>query len=152
MTDIQDAPTDNSRRLLLEVARDLGKHGAAGTVPLAEEIVEVPASRFIDPEYYERGKQLIFRHIPIMVAASCEIKNAGDHVLIGIAGVPVLVMRGRDGVARAFLNVCTHRGDFIASEPGSSLRLKCSYHGWNFDEMGGSGRRALPPRVRRDHG
>jgi phenylpropionate dioxygenase-like ring-hydroxylating dioxygenase large terminal subunit len=136
MTDIQDAPTDTSRRLLLEVARDLGKHGAAGTVPVADEIVEVPASRYTDPEYFEREKQLIFRRIPIMVAASCEIKNAGDHVSLEVAGIPVLVMRGRDGVARAFLNACTHRGAIIASERGSSLRLKCPYHGWNFDEKG----------------
>jgi phenylpropionate dioxygenase-like ring-hydroxylating dioxygenase large terminal subunit len=71
-----------------------------------------------------------------MVAASCEIKNAGDHVSLDVAGIPVLVMRGRDGVARAFLNACTHRGAIIANEPGSSLRLKCPYHGWNFDEKG----------------
>jgi phenylpropionate dioxygenase-like ring-hydroxylating dioxygenase large terminal subunit len=136
MTDIQDAPTDTSRRLLLEVARNLRDHAAADTVPIAEKIVEVPASRYIDSEYYAREKQLIFRRVPIMVAASCEVKNAGDHVSLDIAGIPVLVMRGRDGMARAFLNVCTHRGAIIAKEPGSSLRLKCPYHGWNFDEKG----------------
>jgi phenylpropionate dioxygenase-like ring-hydroxylating dioxygenase large terminal subunit len=136
MTDIQDAPADISRRLLLEVARDLRDHAAANTVPIADEIVEVPASRYIDPQYFEREKQLIFRRVPTMVAASCEIKNAGDHVSLDVAGIPVLVMRGRDGVARAFLNVCTHRGAIIAKEPGSSLRLKCPYHGWNFDEKG----------------
>jgi phenylpropionate dioxygenase-like ring-hydroxylating dioxygenase large terminal subunit len=136
MTDIQDAPADTSRRLLLEVARNLRDHAAADTVPVADAIVEVPASRYTDSEYFEREKQRIFRRVPIMVAASCEIKNAGDHVSLDIAGIPVLVMRGRDGVARAFLNICTHRGAIIAKEPGSSLRLKCPYHGWNFDEKG----------------
>jgi phenylpropionate dioxygenase-like ring-hydroxylating dioxygenase large terminal subunit len=136
MTDIQDVPADTSRRLLLEVARNLRDHAVADTVPVTDEIVEVPASRYVDPDYYEREKQLIFRRVPIMVAASCEIKKAGDHVSLEVAGIPVLVMRGRDGVARAFLNVCTHRGAIIAKEPGSSLRLKCPYHGWNFDEKG----------------
>jgi phenylpropionate dioxygenase-like ring-hydroxylating dioxygenase large terminal subunit len=67
---------------------------------------------------------------------TAELKNPGDHTAIDIAGMPVLVMRGRDGEARAFLNACTHRGATLANNPGSSLRLKCPYHGWNFDEQG----------------
>jgi carnitine monooxygenase subunit len=53
-----------------------------------------------------------------------------------VAGVAVLLVRGRDGTARAFLNVCTHRGAIIAEGLGSASRFVCSYHGWTFDNDG----------------
>ena len=127
---------DIARRHLVAVAKDLFAHEDAGTVPVADEIVEIPASRYTDQAYFEREKQQVFRRIPIIVAATAEIRNPGDHVSLEIAGIPVIVMRGRDRVARAFLNACTHRGAILSEGSGSSLRLKCPYHGWAFDEKG----------------
>jgi carnitine monooxygenase subunit len=105
-------------------------------MPLAEEVVEVPADVYVDPDRFEREKQLIFRRVPLIVAASCEIPQAGDHLTLDIAGVPVLVVRGRDGAARAFLNACSHRGAILVNGGGSSTRLKCPYHGWVYDDAG----------------
>ena len=124
------------REHLLAVARDLVTHAAAGTVPVADEVVEIPASRYVDPERFERERRLVFRRLPVVVAATCEIPRPGDRVALDIAGVPVLVVRGRDGEARAFLNACTHRGAVLATGSGSSARITCPYHGWVFDEAG----------------
>jgi phenylpropionate dioxygenase-like ring-hydroxylating dioxygenase large terminal subunit len=136
MTGNATATHDTARKHLTTVARDLLAHEAAGTVPVADEIIELPAARYTDPDYFAREVQQVFRRVPVIVAMTAELRNPGDHTNIDIAGMPVLVMRGRDGQARTFLNACTHRGAIIANQPGSSLRLKCPYHGWNFDEQG----------------
>ena len=107
-----------------------------GILLIADEVVTTPASRYTDPAYFELEKQKIFRRLPLIVAASCEIREAGSHTTLDIAGVPVLVVRGRDGVARAFLNVCTHRGAILAKGADTSMRLSCPYHGWVFDDKG----------------
>src|SRR5262249_4017461 len=54
-----------------------------------------------------------------------------------VAGEPVLVVRGDDGVLRAFFNVCRHRAAPIVNEPcGSATKLRCRYHGWTYDLAG----------------
>ena len=125
-----------ARDHLVAVARDLFTHAEAGTIPLADDVVELPASRYFDPEHFEREQRLLFRRVPVVVAATCELSNPGDRVALDIAGVPVLVVRGRDGQARAFLNACTHRSAILAQGSGSSARIKCPYHGWVFDDAG----------------
>ena len=56
------------------------------------------------------------------------------------AGPSIIVSRGSDGNACAFLNMCTHRGAKLIedTEPwsGSSSRLRCPFHAWLFDSDG----------------
>jgi choline monooxygenase len=49
-----------------------------------------------------------------------------------VTGEPVVVVHGKDGVVRAFANVCRHRAAAIVSEPGCANVLKCPYHGWTY--------------------
>ena len=47
------------------------------------------------------------------------------------------IVRGRDGVLRAFHNVCRHRGTAVAEEPcGKVVRFQCPYHAWIYDLEG----------------
>ena len=40
----------------------------------------------------------------------------------------------RDGVLRAFYNVCRHRGTAVVEEPcGRAVRFQCPYHAWIYD-------------------
>jgi phenylpropionate dioxygenase-like ring-hydroxylating dioxygenase large terminal subunit len=51
-----------------------------------------------------------------------------------VAGESAIVIRGRDGVIRAFHNVCKHRGSQLLEEPsGSAVRFQCPYHAWVYD-------------------
>lgn len=86
-----------ARKHLTNVARDLLAHKAAGTVPVADEIIELPAARYTDPDYFVREVQQVFRRVPVIVAMTAELRNPGDHTNTNIdtAGMPVLVMRRR---------------------------------------------------------
>ncbi len=46
----------------------------------------------------------------------------------------MLLVRGRDGLLRAFLNVCRHRGAQLCTEPEGEVRrsIRCSYHSWTY--------------------
>jgi phenylpropionate dioxygenase-like ring-hydroxylating dioxygenase large terminal subunit len=125
-----------ARDRLVAVARDLLAHAREQTTPLASGVMELDASVYTDKDRFERERTLIFRRLPLMLAASCELRAPGDYKAMDVAGVPVLLVRGRDGVARAFLNICTHRGSIVADGCGNASRFMCPYHGWTFDAEG----------------
>jgi choline monooxygenase len=49
-----------------------------------------------------------------------------------VAGEPVIVVRDKQGVLRAFSNVCRHRAGPIALGSGCKNVLRCQYHGWTY--------------------
>ncbi|MFI5200206.1 MAG: aromatic ring-hydroxylating dioxygenase subunit alpha, partial [Candidatus Limnocylindrales bacterium] len=49
-------------------------------------------------------------------------------------GEPLVIVRARDGVLRAFYNVCQHRGTAVVEEQcGKAVRFQCPYHAWIYD-------------------
>ncbi|MDE2620199.1 MAG: aromatic ring-hydroxylating dioxygenase subunit alpha [Sphingomonadales bacterium] len=122
--------------LLQAEAASVLRHKAMGTFPLAPAQMTVPAADYTCPALFEQERSRLFRRLPLLLAASAELRAPGDFKTMHIAGVPVLVVRGRDGQARAFLNSCTHRGSPVAAGCGSARRFVCPYHGWTFDAAG----------------
>jgi choline monooxygenase len=49
-----------------------------------------------------------------------------------VAGEPVIVVRDKQGILRAFSNVCRHRAGPIALGSGCKNVLRCQYHGWTY--------------------
>ena len=93
---------------------------------------------YYDPARFTREVDLLFRHHPIVVAFSGQVRKPGDFVVHNDTGQPILVTRGTDGVLRAFLNVCRHRSASVEVKPcGSNKRaFVCPYHGWSYDLTG----------------
>src|SRR5438270_7404304 len=93
---------------------------------------------YYDPVRFQREVDLLFRKHPIVVAFSGQLRKAGDFVTHNDTGQPILVVRGTDGVLRAFLNVCRHRSATVEQKPcGANKRaFVCAYHGWSYDLTG----------------
>lgn len=122
-----------SRADLIAMARHNMAHTRAGTVDQAPGIHTVPASDYYDGERWQREMDQVFRRMPLMLAMSCELREPGDYKAMDAAGVPVLLARGRDGVVRAFLNSCSHRGaQVVLDGKGNSHRFTCPYHAWSY--------------------
>lgn len=124
------------REILVETARDMLGHLDSQRIDRAPDILTVDATIYADRERFEREKRLVFRRLPLMLAASCELADPGQYKTLEVAGVPVLMVRGRDGQVRAFLNSCTHRGSRLAEGRGRGMRFTCPYHGWSFTGEG----------------
>jgi glycine betaine catabolism A len=63
-----------------------------------------------------------------------DLPNPGHFRKIQVGSESVLVVRGRDGMLRAFLNICRHRGAQLCTEPEGLVRrnFRCSYHAWTY--------------------
>ena len=119
-----------------DVARRLLANVDAGTSDQAEQPDEGPDRHLPRPERWETEMEQVFRRSPLVVALSCDIRNPGDYDTLEIADRPILVVRGDDGVARTFLNVCRHRGAQVAEGCGHTRRFTCPYHAWVYDTRG----------------
>jgi phenylpropionate dioxygenase-like ring-hydroxylating dioxygenase large terminal subunit len=97
----------------------------------------IPVSSYFSPEQREREIERLFRPLPLVCAHSSELA-AGQVLAHDDYGVPILLSRDADGTARAFLNVCRHRGMRLLNETvaQSKASLVCPYHGWTY-QLGG---------------
>ncbi|MCC5872057.1 MAG: aromatic ring-hydroxylating dioxygenase subunit alpha [Gammaproteobacteria bacterium] len=121
---------------LIAMARHNLAHDAKGTMELAPDVVRIPAANYTDPDRFEQEKERIFKRVPLLLAASCELPEPGDYKAMEPVGVPVFMTRDAEGNVRAFLNSCSHRGAQILEGTGRSRRFICPYHGWSFDQKG----------------
>jgi phenylpropionate dioxygenase-like ring-hydroxylating dioxygenase large terminal subunit len=63
--------------------------------------------------------------------------RVGNFYTFEFIGESILVLRGRDGVPRAFSNVCLHRAATLLDGPaGQCGRIVCPYHAWTYDLEG----------------
>ena len=118
-----------AKRLLANVDGDRGD--------LSPNILNVPAADFVDQARFEREIETIFHRSPLLVAFSVDVAEPGDYSALSIAGRPIVVTRGDDGVARTFLNICRHRGAKVTADCfGHARRFTCPYHFWVYDTQG----------------
>ena len=97
----------------------------------------VPVDHYTSADRFAAEQSQLFRALPLVAAQSNEIANSGDFVTRNLAGVPALITRGADGVARAFINVCRHRGaELVGQEKGCKRMFSCPYHAWTYSNEG----------------
>lgn len=121
---------------LVETAQDMLQRLDSQQIDRSPEVARMPASHYFSHDRFAQEKQQLFRRIPLMLAASCELPEANTYKAMEVAGVPVLLVRNGAGEARAFLNACTHRGSQLAEGCGKASRFSCPYHGWTFTADG----------------
>ncbi|MEU8802417.1 Rieske 2Fe-2S domain-containing protein [Spirillospora sp. NPDC048819] len=101
-----------------------------------EDIDRVDPSVYTDEAAWE-DEQRVFATGWNFLAHESEIPNPGDFVVRYILRDSIIVCRGKDGVVRAFFNVCRHRGMQVCrAEIGNTKRFTCPYHGWLYDTTG----------------
>jgi choline monooxygenase len=93
----------------------------------------IPASWYVDPRIAEIERLSVFSKTWQLVARTDQLNTPGQFVSATVAGEPIVVVRGNDGVLRAFYNVCRHHAAAVVTEPcGHAALLRCPYHGWNY--------------------
>jgi phenylpropionate dioxygenase-like ring-hydroxylating dioxygenase large terminal subunit len=119
------------------LARRALAHLHAKTTDQSPTTMVQPVEAYNDPERFRREVDRIFHHLPLGLALSIELPEPGSYLALTVMEKPILMVRSQDGVVRAFINACTHRGAQLC-KPGSGRvqRLVCPYHAWRFDLQG----------------
>ena len=125
------------RTVTVALAKRMLAFHESGTTEHAAEGYRVQTADYIDPVRWQREMDLIFKRVPLPLALTCELRAPGAYKSMDAMGLPVVIIRGADGVVRAFLNSCRHRGAVVAPEGcGQARRFTCPYHGWVYDQGG----------------
>src|SRR2546430_12128508 len=106
-------------------------------------------SAYSDPALPRRERERIFARAWQYVGHLVELGEGPGYVAARVGDIPVVVTRDRDGVLRAFLNVCRHRGSVLAAGAAARETLQCPYHAWTY---GLDGALLAAPRSNREPG
>jgi nitrite reductase/ring-hydroxylating ferredoxin subunit len=105
------------------------EHAALGTAPVA-------ASRYTSREFFELECERLWPHVWQMACREEELSAPGSFVVYDIVDRSFIVMRGPDGVLRAFHNSCPHRGRQLLAGQGHVERVRCGFHGFTWSTDG----------------
>src|SRR5262245_15081341 len=90
------------------------------------------ADAYTDPQWHQVDLREIICKTWQWVCHAEKLREPGSFVTIEIAGKPIAVVRDREGVLRAFYNVCKHRAHKLLSGEGNTTRIMCPYHAWTY--------------------
>lgn len=102
--------------------------------PAASLITTLPGRYYTDPAVFAREQERVFEAMWCCAVRSDEVATPGSFRRLQVGRESVLVVRGRDGGLRAFLNVCRHRGAQLCTEESGQVKrtLRCPYHAWSY--------------------
>lgn len=99
--------------------------------------MSLPGWLYYDSEFFEAEKVAFLRSAPQVVCHESDIAEPGEWQSLDYLGESVIVIRGDDGEARAFANVCRHRGSRLVDGTGGCAKvLTCPYHAWSYARDG----------------
>ena len=97
------------------------------------EASTIPGPWYVDDRIARLEAETVFSKTWQMVGRAGKVAGPGQFLTFTVAGEPLLVVRGQDGVLRAFYNVCRHHAAAVVTEScGQASILHCPYHGWNY--------------------
>jgi len=117
------------------------------TTDLGDEVWREPVGNYLSQERFNAEISLLKR-TPVPYCPSAALPDNGSYVARKAAGTPLLVVRGNDGIVRAFINSCRHRGMQVAKGTGCARAFVCPYHAWTYSLDGNlkhiSGKEGFP--------
>ncbi len=97
-------------------------------------LFRVNRQAFTDPDILALEHERVFERTWIYAGHTSEVPQPGDFRSRKVAGRPIILVRGTDGVVRVLLNTCTHRGAQVCREAcGNAKSFQCFYHAWTFN-------------------
>src|SRR6478752_7168864 len=105
---------------------------AAALAPFGQSRM-LPREAYVDPGVFEWEQRAIFSGWTCVGHAD-DIAAPGSQRAVGSGANGVLLVRGDDGVVRAFANTCRHRGHELLSCGAQTKRhtIVCPYHAWAY--------------------
>jgi Rieske 2Fe-2S family protein len=126
---------------VIERSGDFEVTSQAATTPVFRKTADtftagartLPQRYFVSPEIFAEEQEKIFSKQWVLVGHQSQIAHAGDYFVREVAGESLIIARDQVGEARAFYNVCRHRGTRLCEgQTGHSSTIQCPYHAWTY--------------------
>lgn len=91
----------------------------------------LPNEHYISDEIFEEEKTSVLFKNWSGIGFASDVPEVADAKPVTFQGVPLLIVRDRDGAVNVFQNACRHRGMILVSQP-QKIRgaIRCPYHSW----------------------
>lgn len=103
----------------------------------------VEGLRYADAECFQRERERVLLPSWQPACHVSDLPGPGTAVRVDFLARSAFVLRGSDGVFRAFQNSCRHRGSrLVEGDAHTALaycvdsKVRCPYHAWTYDETG----------------
>lgn len=94
----------------------------------------LPRAFYTDPGIFQIDLERIWYKSWLFAVPGCELPKAGNYVTYKVGVYSVIIVRGNDGVVRAFHNSCRHRGSTLCrTAKGTNPKIVCPYHQWTYE-------------------
>ncbi|WP_328996175.1 aromatic ring-hydroxylating dioxygenase subunit alpha [Kribbella sp. NBC_01245] len=95
----------------------------------------LPGAAYSDPDLFAREQEVLFEQLWFCAVRSGDIAKPGAFRTVQIGRESILISRSRRGEARAFFNICRHRGAKLCTEESGETQraFQCPYHAWTYD-------------------
>ena len=94
---------------------------------------EISTDRYTSPDYQALERERVWMKVWQIAGRADELPNPGDWKTYNIFDQSFVIVRGKDGDLRGFVNACRHRGNVLCDKAkGHSGRFTCPYHLWTY--------------------
>ncbi|MFM5906700.1 MAG: aromatic ring-hydroxylating oxygenase subunit alpha [Novosphingobium sp.] len=105
-----------------------------GAIDMGRFPWSIPTDRYVSAEVAAAEREAIWMKVWQIAGRADELANPGDWKRHQVFDQSFIIVRGRDGVLRGFVNACRHRGNVICdAAKGHTPRFTCPYHLWTYD-------------------
>jgi phenylpropionate dioxygenase-like ring-hydroxylating dioxygenase large terminal subunit len=100
----------------------------------ASLISTLAGNYYTDPAIFGLEQSHIFENMWFCAVRASDLATPGSFRSVQVGRESVLVVRGRDGQLRAFLNICRHRGARLCTDETGEVKraFQCPYHAWTY--------------------
>lgn len=94
----------------------------------------LPASAWLCPAVFAEEQSRIFGRHWLCAARASELAEKGSYRVRELGNESVILVRDGNGLIRAHLNLCRHRGTRICESPSGRFAktIQCPYHAWTY--------------------
>ena len=104
--------------------------------PLAEA-AGMPNAVYTDDALFELERDEVLGKTWAALGYTSDLPTNGFAKPVDFMGLPLAIMRNRDGEYKVFHNVCSHRGMILLTEETEvEGMVRCPYHSWTYDLNG----------------
>jgi len=97
----------------------------------------LPNAHYTDKGVFAEETQALLVNQWAGLAVAADVPEPGDAIPITFLGIPLLLIRDRQGMVRVFQNTCRHRGMILVEEPRKiEGAIRCAYHSWCYSTDG----------------